>query len=115
MHRQGGPSRRALLNIPLWIGGQTQNIIDGYGIQRRQADQNRGGDVALAELVIAVDLLGAVQDCRDIPLFKIVVLPKITNTRIHGITPKRFYDTILHFVVLTYTANCGIIEKQKGK
>lgn len=42
------------------IVGQTQKIVNGYGIELGQLDQHLRGDIALAEFIVAVNLLGTV-------------------------------------------------------
>lgn len=68
-------SEYAVLFILLWVIGQAQDIVRRDMVELRQADQHICGDVPLAKLVVAVDLLGAVQVFCQMLLLQVPILP----------------------------------------
>ena len=73
--------------VSFGIVGKSEDIVRGYLVKIRQPDQNISWNIPLAQLVVAVDTLGAVQYLGELPLLQIPVLPKIFDSLIHGITP----------------------------
>lgn len=67
-------------------------------MKARQFAENDGGNVALAEFIIGVNLLGAVKQMPHLPLCQISVFPQIPDSAIHR-------D---HLKAIISTAICGI-------
>lgn len=81
------------LLIPLRVGSESKEIIHGNAVKVSQFDQNVGGNIPLSQLVVAVDLLGAVQIFGQLPLLQVPILPQIPYPLIHTITPDLGYHT----------------------
>ena len=58
-----------------WIICYTKNIIGGNMVERREPDQHLGRYIALSKLIVAVDLLRAVQIQRKLFLLQIMIFP----------------------------------------
>ena len=70
------------LLVPLWVGGESQKIIDGNMVEFTQFDQNICRNIPLPKLVVAVNPLGAVKILRYLTLFQIVIFPQIPDSLI---------------------------------
>ena len=91
------------LLISLWVVGQPQKVVHRNMIKIGQPDKNVRGNIPLTQLVVAVNLLGAVQIVCQLPLPQVIVLAKVTDSLIHIITPAIGY----------HTANCCIDNYRK--
>ena len=83
----------AVLFVALGIIRQTEDVVHGYLIEIGQAYENISGNVPLAQLVVAVDLMGAVELFGQMTLLQILVLPQIADSLVHGITSWVGYHT----------------------
>lgn len=63
--------------------GQAEQVVGTGMVELCQLDQNFGGDVPLAQLVVAVHLLGTVQGLCQLFLGAVAVLPQGTDPWIH--------------------------------
>lgn len=76
----------------------SQQIINRNVVEIGKPNQNIRGDVTLSQLVVAVNLLGTVQEIRKLTLLQIVILPQVPNPLVHGITPVVEYHTAICFI-----------------
>ena len=82
-----------MLFVLFWVIGQAEEIVRGHLIETGQPDQHIRGNIPLAQLVVAVDLLGAIQDLCQMLLLQIPVLPEVPYSLVHGITSGIGYHT----------------------
>lgn len=81
------------LLISLWVVGQPKEVVYRNMIKIGQPDKNIRGNIPLAELVVAVNLLRTVEIFGELALLQIVVLTKVPYPMVHEITSAIGYHT----------------------
>ena len=65
--------------------GEAQQVVGAGAVKRRQLDQHPGGDVPLADFIVGIAYLGAVEDLRQVLLPQVPVLPQVADSSIHSV------------------------------
>lgn len=82
---QAGRLMRCLF-VSFGVVGQTEDVVHRYLVKIGQADEHIRGDVPLAQLVVAVDALGTIQNFCKLSLLQISIFSQITNPLVHSTT-----------------------------
>lgn len=67
--------------------GAAQEVVGAGGVEIRQAEEDIGGDIALAHFIIRIADLGALQIGGQVFLQQVPVLPQVADASIHGFVP----------------------------
>lgn len=83
-----------------------QKVIHGDFVKVGQLNEDIGGNIHIAALVIAVDALAAMQDLADGALGHVLVLPQIADSLVDHVDPSQMFVRIFYpakFSLLTFS------------